>query len=88
MNCSRIFKLSAVATLVMASYSASANLYNVEVVTVPDDLGLESYGSAIDESGNVAGDTKTGKDAVGGFQYQCVAVTHPVSIDYCYFVST
>ncbi|GEA60917.1 hypothetical protein VCO01S_21100 [Vibrio comitans NBRC 102076] len=48
----------------MASYSASANLYNVEVVAVPDGLGLESYGSAIDESGNVAGDTKTGTDGI------------------------
>ncbi|MFS1982886.1 DUF3466 family protein [Vibrio breoganii] len=64
MNCSRIFKLSAVATLVMASYSASANLYNVELVTVPANLGLESYGSAIDETGNVAGDTRTGTDGL------------------------
>ncbi|GAB7220118.1 hypothetical protein VcTj87_19390 [Vibrio comitans] len=48
----------------MASYSASANLYNVEVVTVPDGLGLESYGSAIDETGNVAGDTRTGTDGI------------------------
>ncbi|MEZ9705518.1 DUF3466 family protein [Vibrio breoganii] len=64
MNCSRIFKLSAVATLVMASYSASANLYNVELVTVPANLGLESYGSAIDETGNVAGDTRNGTDGL------------------------
>ncbi|MFA0474120.1 DUF3466 family protein [Vibrio breoganii] len=64
MNCSRIFKLSAVATLVMASYSASANLYNVELVTVPASLGLESYGSAIDETGNVAGDTRNGTDGL------------------------
>ncbi|WP_082961348.1 DUF3466 family protein [Vibrio breoganii] len=64
MNCSRIFKLSAVATLVMASYSASANLYNVELVTVPANLALESYGSAIDETGNVAGDTRNGTDGL------------------------
>ncbi|GEA50865.1 hypothetical protein VIN01S_16690 [Vibrio inusitatus NBRC 102082] len=48
----------------MASYSASANLYNVVPVTVPDGLGLESYGSAIDETGNVAGDTRTGTDGI------------------------
>ncbi|MEZ9304028.1 DUF3466 family protein [Vibrio breoganii] len=68
MNCSRIFKLSAVATLVMASYSASAetvnHLYDVVPVDVPDSLGLESYGSAIDETGNVAGDTRNGTDGL------------------------
>ncbi|ANO34099.1 hypothetical protein A6E01_06610 [Vibrio breoganii] len=48
----------------MASYSASANLYNVELVTVPANLALESYGSAIDETGNVAGDTRNGTDGL------------------------
>ncbi|PMG07985.1 hypothetical protein BCV00_06815 [Vibrio breoganii] len=48
----------------MASYSASAEtvpLYNVEMVTVSTDLGNESYGSAIDETGDkFAGDTLNG----------------------------
>ncbi|GEM80610.1 hypothetical protein VSU01S_28550 [Vibrio superstes NBRC 103154] len=48
----------------MASYSASANLYNVEMVTLPTGLGLESYGSAIDETGSVAGDTRNGTDGL------------------------
>ncbi|OED86152.1 hypothetical protein BCT52_01790 [Vibrio breoganii] len=52
----------------MASYSASAetvnHLYDVVPVDVPDSLGLESYGSAIDETGNVAGDTRNGTDGL------------------------
>ncbi|MPW35746.1 DUF3466 family protein [Vibrio sp. B1Z05] len=64
MNRSRIFKLTAVASLVMASYGANANLYNVVQVTVPANLGAESYASAIDENGNVAGDTRDGTDGI------------------------
>ncbi|GAD81391.1 hypothetical protein VEZ01S_59_00150 [Vibrio ezurae NBRC 102218] len=48
----------------MASYGANANLYDVVPVAVPSNLGIESYASAIDENGNVAGDTRDGTDGI------------------------
>lgn len=63
MKRSNIFKITTVAGLVTASLSANANLYNVEMIS-PSVQGLEYYGSAISEAGDMAGDTRDGTDGL------------------------
>ncbi|CAM2944241.1 DUF3466 family protein [Vibrio rarus] len=64
MNRSCIFKLSAVAGLILASFGASANTSLYKIVPINTSLGNESYGSAIDSKGNIAGDTRDGTDGI------------------------
>ncbi|OBT12225.1 hypothetical protein A9264_03420 [Vibrio sp. UCD-FRSSP16_10] len=46
------------------AHAATTSLYKVVPITVSSTIGLEAYGSAIDENGNIAGDTRNGTDGI------------------------
>lgn len=62
MNSSRIFKLSVVASTVLVTFTTHSALYDIEIVD--PGLGIESYGSAVSPTGELAGDTRDGTDGL------------------------